>query len=81
MVQVMRRIGKRAVVLALACLCLACMPLESLAATKPINSVSVKVSSKLKAGDTQPGISIGGSAADGEVQVSSSGSYYTVTDG
>ena len=80
MVQVMRRIGKRAVMLIMACLCLVCMPLESLAATKPINSVSVKVSSKLKAGDTQPGISIGGSAADGEVQVSSSGSYYTVTD-
>lgn len=80
MFQIIRRMKRSAAIFVLTCLCLVYMPLESMAATKPINGVSVRVSSKIKAGDSQPGISIGGSASDGEVQVSTSGSYYTITD-
>ncbi len=57
----------------------AAMPMEVLAATKPINSVSVKVSSKLEAGGKLPDIEIGGSASDRGVSVSASGSRYTVS--
>ena len=51
----------------LVCLCLATwMPVESLAATKSISSVSVRISSKIKAGQKLPDIEIGsGSAPEG----------------
>lgn len=49
-------------------------------ATKPINSVSIKISSKLEAGMSLPEIEIGsGTPSDGEVYVSSSGSTYSVS--
>lgn len=81
MFQQIKKIKGIMTALILACVCFLCIPLETLAATKPINGVSVRVSSKIKAGDSQPGISIGGqSASDGEVQISTSGSYYTVSD-
>ncbi len=71
---------KKSAALLLAVLCLlAAVPLEALAATKPINSVSVKVSSKMEPGSHLPDIQIGsGSAADGGVTVGASGRY-TVT--
>ena len=54
--------------------------MEAWAATKPINSVSVSVSSKIQVGKSLPEIRIGaGSAEDGSVVVRDSGSYYTVT--
>ena len=44
----------------LLCVCLAAAaPVDALAATKPINSVNVKVSSNLKAGNTLPDIQTG----------------------
>ena len=71
---------KKSAALLLEVLCLlAAVPLEALAATKPINSVSVKVSSKMEPGSHLPDIQIGsGSAADGGVTVGASGRY-TVT--
>ncbi len=80
MFQTIKRIKRKTALFVLLSVCLLCMPLEALAATKPINGVNVKVSSKIKAGDNQPEISIGGNASDGEVQVSTSGTYYTITD-
>ena len=64
----------------LLCVCLAAAaPVDALAATKPINSVNVKVSSNLKAGNTLPDIQTGsGSAPEGGVLVSGGGSTYTV---
>jgi len=63
----------------LACLCLFNMPLEAWAATKPINTVTVRVSSKLKPGTELPGITIGsGSAEDGGILETEKGSNYTV---
>lgn len=60
--------------------CLLGMPMEVLAATKPINTVNVKVSSDLKAGEPLPNIEVGGqSASNGSVAVTQSGSHYTVT--
>ena len=54
--------------------------MEAWAATKPINNVSVSVSSKLQVGKSLPDIRIGtGNAENGEVVVKDSGSYYTVT--
>lgn len=77
MVQKMRRWS----MLMLACLYLLCTPFEILAATKPINSVSVKVSSNLEVGNSLPEIQIGsGTASKGSVIVSQSGSHYTVTE-
>ncbi len=77
MVQKMRRLS----VLLFAGLWILSAPFEVLAATKPINTVNVKVSSKLEVGSSLPEITIGsGSAADGQVVVSPSGSHYTVTE-
>ncbi len=54
--------------------------MEAWAATKPINKVSVSVSSKLKVGESLPDIEISsGTASEGSVVVKDSGSYYTVT--
>lgn len=70
---------KRWTALFLVCVCLGAAPSDALAATKPINSVSIRVSSKLKAGNALPDIQTGsGSAAEGGVVVSSSGSTYSV---
>lgn len=56
-----------------------CVPLTGLAATKPINTVSVKVSSKLKAGSYLPNIELGsGTPSDGGVTVNQGSSRYTV---
>lgn len=72
---------KRWMVLMLAAgLCLTGKPFTVFAATKPINSVNVKVSSNLAAGSKLPDIEIGsGNASEGGVLVSKSGSHYTVT--
>lgn len=71
---------KRAMGLLLA-LCLLAMPMEALAATKPINSVSVRVSSKLEAGKSLPDIQIGSETAeDGQVVVGTSSGSYTLTE-
>ena len=75
----MSRKIKRGIVLLLMVLSVMGLPLEALAATKPINSVSVKVSSKLGPGTHLPDIQIdGGSAEAGGVTVGASGRY-TVT--
>ncbi len=73
---------KRWTAAVLGCLCLmAAMPMESLAATKPINTVTVKVSSRIKAGDTLPDIQIGsGSPEEGGVMVTEKGSRFTVVE-
>lgn len=70
---------KRGAALLLVVLSVIGLPLEAFAATKPINSVSVKVSSKLEPGTHLPDIQIdGGTAEDGGVTVGASGRY-TVT--
>ncbi len=72
---------KRAAALVLACLCLINVPLETWAATKPINSVSIKLSSKLNVGSPLPQIQIGsGSAPDGGILVTEKGSHFTVAE-
>lgn len=72
---------KRAAALVLACLCLINVPLETWAATKPINSVSIKLSSKLNVGSALPQIQIGsGSAPDGGILVTEKGSHFTVAE-
>ncbi|MCI8659373.1 MAG: N-acetylmuramoyl-L-alanine amidase family protein [Lachnospiraceae bacterium] len=74
-----RKIKKQ--VALLVALGLLCMPIEAMAATKPINSVSVKVSSKLESGKSLPDIQIGTETAeDGQVVVGSSGDSYTLTE-
>ena len=71
---------KRVMALALAFLCLAVTPAETWAATKPMNSISIKISSKIKPGDKLPGIEIGsGNAPDGGILVGQKGSHFTVT--
>lgn len=55
-------------------------PAMAFGATKPISSVSVRVDSKLEAGGKLPDIGIGGSASEGGVSVSSSGSTYHVSE-
>ncbi len=66
----------------LVCLCLATwMPVESLAATKSISSVSVRISSKIKAGQKLPDIEIGsGSAPEGGILVTEKGSHFKVIE-
>ena len=72
---------KRWAALFLMCLCLINMPLETFAATKPINTVSIKISSKLKPGNRLPSIDIGsGSAPEDGISVTQSGSNYKVTE-
>ncbi len=71
---------RRLTALVLAILCLAATPMECLAATKPMNSISIKISSKLKAGVKLPQIDIGsGTASDGGILVTQKGSHFTVT--
>ena len=71
---------KRTAAVILAC-CLAqggCI--TSMAATKPIKSVSVRVNSKLEAGSTLPGIDVGtGTPEKGKVMVSGGNSKYHVS--
>lgn len=56
------------------------MPVEAWAATKPISSVNVSVTSKLEAGSRLPDIQIGGGGpSDGGITVKESGSKYSVT--
>ena len=66
----------------LVCLCLATwMPVESLAATKSISSVRVRISSKIKAGQKLPDIEIGsGSAPEGGILVTEKGSHFKVIE-
>lgn len=73
---------KRWTAFALACFFLvAGMPMEAMAATKPISSVSIRISSKLKAGYKLPEIQIGsGSASDGGILVTEKGSHFTVVE-
>lgn len=62
------------------CLLLLVMPATVMGATKPINTVSVKVNSKLEPGGSLPDIETGsGSASEGKVRVYASGRYH-VTD-
>lgn len=71
---------KKWIALILAGLCLAGMPFESLAATKPINSVNVSITSKLEAGSRLPDIQIGsGNPSDGGIMVKKDNTRYTVT--
>lgn len=73
-----RRIKSWAALL-LALLLLAGGSLEVFAATKPINNVSIKVTSDLEAGTRLPDIEVGSdSASNGGVAVNKSGSYYTL---
>ncbi len=70
---------KRLTALVLAFLCLAGTPMESWAATKPMNSISIRITSKLKAGNKLPPIEIGsGSAPDDGIMVTQKGSHFTV---
>lgn len=60
-----------------------CMTFPSLAATSPIRSISITVSSGLSVGDMLPqdiGINETGKAGEGEVSVSASNGKYTVTE-
>ncbi len=60
---------------------LLCAPLELLAATRPINSVNIKVSSNLETGKRLPDIQIGtGNAPKGGVLVTQKGTHFTVTE-
>lgn len=71
---------KRLAALVLVCICLAGSAMESWAATKPINSVNIRISSKLKVGNRLPDIQIGsGSAPDEGILVTEKGSHFTVT--
>ena len=76
------KLKRRVALLLVACSLISiCMPGEAFAATKPINSVSVRVSSKLEPGKSLPDITIGSSSAsDGGVAVSASSSDYTLTE-
>lgn len=58
------------------------LPIEALAATKPINSVSIRVESDVEAGSKLPDIETGGSGkvSDGKVKVSVSSDKYHVAD-
>lgn len=57
------------------------LPLEALAATKPINSVSIKVESDIEAGGKLPDIETGeGKVSDGKAKVSVSNSKYYIVD-
>lgn len=57
------------------------LPLEALAATKPINSVSIRVNSKLEVGNHLPDIDIDGQAPeDGGISVSAGNSRYQVLE-
>lgn len=71
---------KRTAAVILAC-CLAQGGLiTTMAATKPIKSVSVRVNSKLEAGSTLPGIDVGtGTPEKGKVMVSGGNSKYHVS--
>lgn len=76
----MFRIMKKNIGLIVVSLCLLLgMPFEALADTKPIKSVSIKISSKVEAGDSLPEIGIESTSGDG-VQVSTGSSYYTIVD-
>ena len=57
------------------------LPVDVMAATKPINTVSVKVNSKLEAGKSLPDIVIGsGSPEDGGIIVTKESANYTVVE-
>ncbi|MCD7992593.1 MAG: N-acetylmuramoyl-L-alanine amidase family protein [Clostridia bacterium] len=71
---------KRAAAIILACCLVQGGAVTSMAATKPIKSVSVRVSSKLEAGSSLPNIEIGaGSPENGKVRVSGGNSKYHVS--
>lgn len=75
----MQRVKRWAAVI-LTCLCLTGTVLEVWAATKPINSINIKVSSNLEAGNSLPAIEIGeGTAPDRGVLVNRKGSHFTVS--
>ena len=62
----MFRIMKKNIGLIVVTLCLLLgMPFEALADTKPIKSVSIKISSKVEAGDSLPEIGIESTSGDG----------------
>ena len=73
---------KRIMALALTVVLLAgFLPVDVMAATKPINTVSVKVNSKLEAGKSLPDIVIGsGSPEDGGIIVTKASANYTVVE-
>ena len=77
----MNRFHKTGTVLLTALAMLLSAPGQAAAATKPISSVSVKVSSKLEAGSALPDIEIGsGTVSEGSVRVSAGNSRYSVSE-
>ena len=71
---------KRTAAVILACCLAQGSCITSMAATKPIKSVSVRVNSKLEAGSTLPGIDVGtGTPEKGKVMVSGGNSKYHVS--
>lgn len=75
------RIRRGAALLLTVVLLAGILPAEALAATKPINTVSVKVNSKLEAGRSLPDIEIGsGSPGDGGIVVTKDSANYTVIE-
>lgn len=77
----MYRYIKAAAAAFILCLCLLHGPGPAYGASKPINTVSVKVDSDLQPGSGLPDIEIGsGSASGGNVRVSVSGSKYSVAE-
>ncbi len=72
---------KRWVALFFACLFLMNIPLEAMAATKPINTVNVRISSKLKPGTRLPEIQIGsGNAPEEGILVTETGTHFKVIE-
>lgn len=72
---------KRLTAFALAALCLLGSPAQAQAATKPMNSISIKITSKLKPGSKLPEITVGsGTPADGGIVVTKKGTHFTVDD-
>lgn len=77
----MYRSMKRALFALGACICLFSGAGTAYGASKPINSVSVRVNSDLQPGSNLPDIEIGaGNPSEGFVKVSASGNKYTVVD-
>lgn len=67
--------------LVLSCVSFICeRPQMALAATKPIQSVSVKVTSKLQPGQDLPDIQTDSSVSEGEIGVSAGNSRYSLTE-
>lgn len=79
-----QRMNKRKLKTLAGLISVGCMMLAAagtaLAAAKPINSVSVKVTSKLEPGEGLPEIGVGNNAGESKVNVSASGGKYHIAD-